>query len=130
MKLRLTTPTEVVLDMDAVHVTVEDPTGSLGLRPGHAPLVTALVPGILVVRGAGGSERYAAVNGGVLVADGETVEVVSRQAVSGTDIAHLDGTVVAGFEKDVEGDRANHAAFEKMRIRFMKGMLEFDRADA
>ena len=40
MKLRILTPTEVLLDKDVVHVTAEDATGSLGIRPGHAALVT------------------------------------------------------------------------------------------
>ena len=63
MKLRVLTPTEVVLDEDVVHVSVEDPTGSLGFRPGHAPLVTPLVRGILTARDAAGRERYVALDG-------------------------------------------------------------------
>jgi len=41
VNVRVITPTEVVLDLEATHVTVEDITGSLGFRPGHLPLVTA-----------------------------------------------------------------------------------------
>ena len=44
MKLRILTPTEVVLEQDAVHVTVEDQTGSLGIRPGHAALIQGDLP--------------------------------------------------------------------------------------
>jgi len=124
------TPTEIVLDEEAAHVTVEDATGSLGIRPGHAPLVTALVPGIVIVRRADGGEEYAAVNGGVLLVDGRRVEIVSRRAVTGGDLDHLDRTVVAGFERDAADARTNRAAFEKMRAQFMKGVLEFDRAEA
>ena len=129
MKLRLTTPTEVVMDMDVSHVSAEDPTGSLGVRPGHADLVTALVPGILVARSPDGGERYAAVDGGVMLVSDDQVDVVSRQAVTGTDVAHLEDTVVAQFEKAAADERANHVAFEKMRSRFMKGIIDFDRAD-
>jgi hypothetical protein len=61
--------------------------------------------------------------------DGETVEIASRRAVPGDDLDHLEGTVLAGFEKDAADDAANRVAFEKMRVKFMQGVLEFDRAD-
>jgi len=123
------TPTDVVIEQEVVHVTVEDTTGSLGIRTGHAVLVTALVPGIVIARSRDGSEKYAAVNGGVMLVGADSVEIVSRRAVTGTDLEHLEATVVAGFEKDAAEDRTNRAAFEKMRVKFMKGVLEFDRAE-
>ena len=123
------TPTALVLDEESVHVTAEDPTGSLGIRPGHAPLVTALVPGIVTSRDANGAEKHVAVNGGVMLVDGHSVEIVSRRAESSRDIDHLEHTVVAGFERDGADDRANRVAFEKMRVQFMKGMLEYDKAE-
>ena len=128
MKLRVLTPTDVVLDEDVVHVTVEDPTGSLGIRPGHAPLVTPLVRGILMARRPGGAEHYAAVNGGVMLVSRDRVEVVSRQAVASDDLRHLEDTVLAQFDKEADADRANHVAFERMRINFMRRVLEMDTA--
>ena len=130
MKLRVLTPTEVVLDEDVIHVTVEDPTGSLGIRPGHAPLVTPLVRGILMARRTGGGEHYAALNGGVMLVSRDLVEVVSRQAVASDDLGHLEDTVLAQFEKEADADLTNHVAFEKMRISFMRRVLEMDTAGA
>lgn len=123
------TPIEIVLDQEVSHVTLEDATGSLGVRPGHAPLATALVPGIVIARDGSGHETYTAVNGGVALIDGENVRVASRRAVVSRDFEHLQDTVVADFEKDTLGDRSHHAAFEKMRMQFMRGILDFDRAD-
>jgi len=128
MRLRILTPTEVVLDEEAEHVTAEDPTGSLGIRPGHAALVTPLVPGVVMARGAGRGARYVAVNGGVMVVTGATVEIATREAVPGEDLEHLESSVVAGFEKAEKDGVSNRVAFEKMRIRFMRGVLDFDRA--
>ncbi len=129
MKLRITTPTKAIIEQEVVHVSAEDPTGSLGIRPGHAPLVTPLVPGVVTARAAGGGEQYVAVNGGVMVVNGEAIEIVSRQAVASQDLAHLEQTVVAGFEKEMENDKANRMAFEKLRVTFMRGVLDYDRAD-
>jgi F-type H+-transporting ATPase subunit epsilon len=130
MNVRVLTPAEVVLDREAVHITAEGPTGSLGIRPGHAPLVTPLVPGIVLARGVDGREEYVAVNGGVMLVGGDTVEIVSRQAVAGRDLARLEADVVAGFEKELEEDKANRAAFEKLRMSFLRGVLDYDRVDA
>ena len=129
MKLRILTPSEVILEQDVTHVTAEDPTGSLGIRRGHATLMTPLVPGIVIARSGDGSERYVAVNGGVMLVDRDTVEIVSRQAVAGTSTDELETRVVTGFQKDNEDDRANRAAFEKLRISFMRGIVDLDRAD-
>lgn len=127
MKLRVFTPTEVVIETDAQHVTAEDPTGSLGIRPGHAPLVTPLAKGILTVRTEEG-ERYAAVNGGVMIVTGDRVDVVSRQAIAGDDLAHLEENVLGSFFEASEQEKKNLVAFEKMRLDFMKRMMEFQRA--
>ncbi len=121
MKLRVFTPTEVVLDEVVVHVTVEDPTGSLGIRPGHAPLVTPLVQGILIARSPGGKERYLALNGGVALVNRDVVEVVSRQAVQSDDLEHL--------EQKAEEDRTNFVAFEKLRLSFMRRLLELEKGE-
>lgn len=43
MRLVVVTPLEIVTTVDdVVHVRAEDPSGSFGIKPHHAPLVTAL----------------------------------------------------------------------------------------
>ena len=129
MKLRVLTPAEVALETDVAHVTVEGLSGSLGIRPGHAPLVTALARGILIARAAGGRQQYVAVNGGVAVVTPETVEVVTRQAVVSDDMGALEATALAGFDKEAQQQQAGHVAFEKMRIRFLRSVLEMEKAE-
>jgi F-type H+-transporting ATPase subunit epsilon len=129
MILRIYTPTEVVLEQEVAHVTLEDPTGSLGIRPGHAPLVTPLVPSILVARDAGGHERYVAVNGGVAVVNADALDVVARQAVESDDLDDLEDNVLTRFELEEQEDKANFVAFEKMRLSFMRRLLEYERAE-
>ena len=128
MILRVITPERTILETEAVHVTAEDVTGSLGIRPGHAPLVSPLVPGIVMARRPGGSETYVAVNGGVVVVTGEEVRIVSRQAVPGDDLGHLEDQVLTQFAHGSEEAKASRAAFEKMRIGFMRRMLEYERS--
>ena len=129
MILRILTPTEVVLEEEVAHVTVEDPTGSLGFRPGHAPLVTPLVPGILTARDTQGRERYLALNGGVALVNRDSVEVVSRQAIESDDLTHLEENVLSQFEREQDDDRTSFVAFEKMRLSFMRRLLEYEKAE-
>ena len=98
MKVRILTPTEVLLYEGVVHITVEDPTGSLGIRPGHAAMVTPLVPGVVTVRTHGGAEQYVAVNGGVMLVRAQSVEIAARQAVAGAEFGDLETTAVAGSD--------------------------------
>ena len=128
MRLRVMSPTEVVLDQEVIHVTAEDVTGSLGIRPGHAPLVTPLAPSIVVARGPDGRERYVAVNGGAMLVSGNEVEIVSRHAVASDDMAHLEATALAEFDREAQEDQHNRVAFERLRIDFMRRVLEVDRA--
>ncbi len=128
MKLRVLTPTEVILEEEVTHVTAEDVTGSLGIRPGHAALVTPLAVGIVIARAAAGGERYVAVNGGVMIVTGEEVEIVSRHAVASSDLAHLEGTVLEAFDKEEHDDRTNKVAFEKMRLNLMRRVLDVETA--
>ena len=129
MKLRVLTPTEVVLEDDVVHVSVEDPTGSLGFRAGHAPLVTPLVRGILTARSADGRERYVALDGGVAIVGNDVVEIASRQAVESDDLDHLERNVVSEFARQAQQDQANFVAFEKMRLSFMRRLLELEKGE-
>ncbi len=115
------------MDQEAEHVTAEDITGSLGIRENHATFVTALVPGIVRVRLGGMAEKYVAVNGGLMLVDSNVVEIVARQAVAGDDLVNLEQNVVSGFEEEVQADKANRAAFEKLRVSFLRGVVEMDK---
>lgn len=85
MQLKIVTPERVVLDttVDAVYATAVD--GEVGILPKHVPLVTPLSIGVLsYVKD--GQKHPAAVMGGLLSTDGESVTILS-------DIAELSGQV-------------------------------------
>jgi len=75
-KVTITTAEQQLLETDAVSVTLPGIAGYLGVLANHAPLVTALVPGVLTLRhddsGAAGTVSVFAVSNGFLeVADNE-----------------------------------------------------------
>lgn len=116
MRLRIITPLAVVVDEDADSLRAEDATGAFGILPGHAPFLTALAISIVSWRIAG-DERFCALRGGVMtVGDGSAVDIATREAVVGHDLATLAADVLARFRADADDERTEHA--ETMRLQF------------
>lgn len=80
LHLQILVPDAVVLDTPVTSVQAADATGRFGLRRGHERFVTILTPSLLVYTN-GESEHYAAVDGGVLLLEGDRVTVVTREAI-------------------------------------------------
>jgi len=60
--------------------------GDLGIHPGHAPLLTALIPGPLRITKENGEEEIYYVSGGFLEVQPGTVNVLADTAVRADDI--------------------------------------------
>lgn len=75
MRLEIVTPEKRVLDAEVESVTVPTVSGEAGIMPNHAPLVSALKPGILSYTQKGGGDKFA-VSGGFVEVSGETVSVL------------------------------------------------------
>ena len=63
LDLEIVTPERLVLSETVDELVLPGSEGYLGVLPGHAPLLTALVPGAISYR-AGGRKRLLAVSGG------------------------------------------------------------------
>lgn len=85
LKLEIVTPEKRVLDTDVDSVTVPTASGEAGIMPHHAPLVSALKPGILTYSIKGASEKLA-VSGGFVEVSGDKVAVLVDTAESADEI--------------------------------------------
>src|SRR5260370_36508897 len=85
---------KVLFDSQVVQVDVPGSEGYFGVLAGHAPLITTLRPGVLLIYGEGGEQLRVVVNGGfaevgpsglTVVADtaGASGRVPSRGGVGG-----------------------------------------------
>lgn len=70
--------------VEAIQVTGSE--GELGIHPGHAPLITALKPGMVRLVKQHGSEEIIYINGGVLEIQPGSVTVLADTAVRGGDL--------------------------------------------
>ncbi len=69
LKLEIVTPERKVIDAEVDSVTVPTASGEAGIMPQHAPLISALKPGIVTVMTKGNAERLAVSTGFVEVHD-------------------------------------------------------------
>lgn len=99
LKLEIVTPERKVIDADVDSVTVPTLSGEAGIMPQHAPLISALKPGIVTVTTKGQAERFAVGTG--------FVEVSNNRVSVLTDVAET------ADEIDAEKARADKAEIEK-----------------
>ncbi|MFH1087917.1 MAG: F0F1 ATP synthase subunit epsilon [Chloroflexota bacterium] len=76
MKVEIVTAERLVYAGDADAVIAPGVQGQLGILPHHAPLMTMLEPGELVLR-KGGQESYCMITGGFLEVRGDKVVVLA-----------------------------------------------------
>jgi len=99
----LVSPEKLLFSGEVNQVDMPGTEGDLGVLAGHAPLVTTLRPGILVIHGEGGALRVV-VNGGFAEVGPAGLTVLSDMAVP---VDEFDRAVLAGEIKDTEEDVAD-----------------------
>src|SRR3977135_4502128 len=101
----LVSPEKLLFSGEVTQVDVPGSEGDFGVLAGHAPTVTTLRPGILVVYRDGGELRVD-VNGGFAEVSPTGLTVLADMAVPQDE---FDPTVLAGVIKDTEEDFAKAA---------------------
>jgi F-type H+-transporting ATPase subunit epsilon len=131
VKLVITTPTAVAVDLDGViSVRAEDETGSFGVLRGHADFLTALEDSVVTWRQGDGARRYCAVRGGVLsVSGGERIAIATREAVPGEDLEQLETDVLARFRRADEEEAAARIASERLHLAAIRRIFGYLRPD-
>lgn len=125
MRLRITDPSEILVDREVRSVRAEDASGSFGLLDGHADFLTVLAISVVSWRDADGGEGYCAVRNGVLtVTGGRDVAIATREGHVGGDLATLENMVLARYRERQEGERAGRVGSAKLRMRAIRHMVE------
>jgi F-type H+-transporting ATPase subunit epsilon len=110
LKLEIVTPEKRVIDETVDSVTVPTLTGEAGILPNHAPLISALKPGILSFTNKSTTEKLA-VAGGFVEVSSDKVSVMTDTAESAADI-------------DVDAARVEKDAAEKALAAVASGSIE------
>lgn len=99
LRLEIVTPEKRVLDETVDSVNVPAANGEVGILPNHAPLISALKPGILSYTRGGATERMV-VSGGFVEVGAGRVSVLADVAETAADV-------------NVEAARAEQSQIEK-----------------
>lgn len=132
LHLMVATPMEIVLDQpDVSHVRAEDDSGAFGILPHHADFLTVLSNSVLAWRDSAGGEHYVAVRGGILqVRDGRTVEVATREALTGDDLEALETTVVTRFHDEAGVEKTSRSDAVRLQIAAIRQICRYLRPES
>jgi F-type H+-transporting ATPase subunit epsilon len=117
--LEIVTPERRVLEREVDEVVLPGADGSFGVRPGHAPLLAGLAPGVAICR-AGGSEEVLALSTGYAEVTPARVTVMTE---TGERAADIDEERARKKVEDIEsrlGGPQTPADADLMRLRLMK----------
>jgi F-type H+-transporting ATPase subunit epsilon len=114
----------VVLDTRVIGVQAADETGRFGLRPGHEPFVTVLSPSLVVYTGEDGQERYAAVDGGILILEDNRVSVVTREAALSNDLDDLSRRAATILDTHQIEERRARTEFHELQTALVKQLAQ------
>jgi F-type H+-transporting ATPase subunit epsilon len=129
MKLRVTTPLQLVIEADGVrHVRGEDVTGAFGIQRGHAPFVTVLAISVVSWRDADGREHHIAVRGGVLSVLGD-VAIATPEAVTGDDLAQLERDVIARYRREARLEQSAHRGAARLETAVIRRIYQYIRGE-
>ena len=101
--------------------------GSRGYLPNHVDFVTVLAPSILSAELEDGTERFFAVDGGVLVKKGRELTVTAHQAVMAGSPETLPAQIERFFAEQEEHERHARRVLFQLESHLIKELLEWVR---
>jgi F-type H+-transporting ATPase subunit epsilon len=120
MHICLRRPSGLLFNGRAVALRGEAPDGGFGVWPNHVDFVTALVPSVLLVTQADGTERVFGIDEGLLVKRGHAIDIAVRRAVESRDLDDLRKTVGAGFKGLEDEERIARAALSRLEADMVR----------
>jgi F-type H+-transporting ATPase subunit epsilon len=125
LKLEIVTPERRVLDTEADFVSLPTASGEAGILPNHAPLISALKPGILSFSAKAGTDKVAISSGfaevnsdrvSVLVDSAETADEIDADAAR-SDREAAEKAIAAAGPVDAEAAAEARNAVEHAAAR-------------
>ena len=86
IRVEICAPERAKTKFEATEVVCPGEDGIFAVRKGHTPLLTTLVPGVLLIHDASGEEHYFAVGGGFAEIESDRVLVLADSCENGQDV--------------------------------------------
>lgn len=111
-KFELVTPERMALSEDAAEVVVPGVEGQFTVLPGHAPVISALRPGVIDATLGDARKTRLFVKGGFAEVDAGHLTILAQRAL---DVASMDAATIADELRDAEAELAA-ATDDRMRL--------------
>lgn len=123
MRLKVLSPSRVVVDEPVTKVVAEAEDGCFCLLPRHVDFVAALVPGILSFAAADGAEGFVAVDEGILLKSGPEVLVSTREAVRGPSLEELRAAVETALRRRQAQEAHVRSAMDRLEADIIRELV-------
>ena len=120
LDLEILSPDRVVLETRVISLQAADPSGRFGIRTGHEDFLTVLVPCVVRFQPESGAERFAAVDGGVLLLEWGRIAIATRDAVVADRIEVVADAAAAMLESRREKERAARSGFAELETTLLR----------
>ncbi|KMQ73149.1 ATPase [Marinobacter subterrani] len=120
MDVCLRLPTRVLYQGMARKLFAVAENGAFGMLPNHIDFVTSLVPSVLILTLADGSEAIFGIDEGILVKKGHQVEVATRRGVAGENLDSLQESVRKTFIEVDEDERVARSALSRLEAGMVR----------
>ncbi len=94
----------------AAMVVARTTEGDVGILPGHQPILSILLPSVVVIRGAEGGDREAVISGGFLSVAGREVSVLAESVLLPAEIDTAEAQALLDSARAVEHDTSADTA--------------------
>ena len=112
LHFELVSPVKLLFSGDVEMVNLPGTEGDMGILPGHAPVLSTLRPGVVVVNRTGGAVEKIFVRGGFAEVNPTGLTVLAETAIP---LAELSADRIAAEIKDAEEDVADAKEAETKR---------------
>lgn len=126
MTVRIALPSRPLGVWQATHFRADAAHGSFAMGPRHIDYVAVLEPGIVELVLEDESERYIAVDTGIVVKREREVLVSTRRALESHDLVELRAAVREVFRKRDESELRARAATSKLEVGFVRRLYELE----
>jgi F-type H+-transporting ATPase subunit epsilon len=124
LKLKVYTPSDIFLNREVKKVVAESPAGSFCILPRHIDYVTALTTGILSYLTPEDEERFLAIDEGVLVKQGNEVQVAAEWVIGG-ELGELRQRIEHMMLNAGEREKKTRSSMARLEADFIRRFMEF-----
>ena len=115
---------EEIFHGDVTMVVASGEMGELGIAPRHAPLITRLKPGKVVLTLADGEKKYLVVSGGILEVQPQVVSILADTAIRAEDLDEAKVKAAKAEAERILANRGDAQSLEDAQRQLMEATVQ------